>query len=72
MSEAQSFKNNVRKGEIAWYEQFLLFPQVFSARLGSLLPFLTELKLLSANRFSSEESKICRLGKGSTEKNLGN
>ena len=37
---------------------------MFSTSLENLLPFLTNLKLSSANSFSLEESKICRLGKG--------
>ena len=40
------------------------FPTVFSAHLEDFLPFLSNLKLSSANSFSLEESKICRLGKG--------
>ena len=49
------FENAVGKGEIARSEQFLLFA-MFSTSLDNLL-----LKLLSANSFSLEESKICRL-----------
>ena len=37
------------------------FPTVFSTHLDSFLPFLSNLKLLSTNSFSLEESKICRL-----------
>ena len=40
------------------------FPTEFSTRLDSFLPFSSNLKLSSANSFSLEESKICRLGKG--------
>ena len=40
------------------------FPPVFSSHLENFLPFLSNLKLLSADSFSLEESKICRLGKG--------
>ena len=57
------FENTVGKGEIACYEQFLLFP-VFSTHLNTFLPFLSNLKLSSANSFSLEESKICRLVMG--------
>ena len=60
------FKNTVGKGEIARNEQFLLFPQCFSTRLDNFLPFSSNLKLSSANSFSLEESKICRLIMGST------
>ena len=51
------------KGEIAGNEQFLLFP-VFSTAFENFLSFSSGLKLSSANSLSSEESKICRLGKG--------
>ena len=57
------FENNVGKGEIAPNEQFLLFP-VFSTCLDNCLPFSSNLKLSSANSFSLEESKICRLVMG--------
>ena len=58
-----TFENTVGKGEIARNEQFLLFP-VFSTRFNNLLSFPSNLKLLSANSFSLEESKNCHLGKG--------
>ena len=58
------FENTVGKGEIARNEQFLLFPQCFSTHLDNFLPFLLNLKLSSANSFSLEESKICRLVTG--------
>ena len=40
------------------------FPTVFSTCLDNFLPFLSNLKLSSANSFSLEESKIFRLVKG--------
>ena len=40
------------------------FPTVFSTLLENFIPFLSNLKLLSANSLSLEESKSCRLGKG--------
>ena len=40
------------------------FSQVFSTRLDNFLPFLSNLKLSSANSFSLEWSKICRLVMG--------
>ena len=58
------FENTGGKGEIAHNEQFLLFPPVFSTRLDNFLPFSSNLKLTSANSFSLEESKICRLVMG--------
>ena len=57
------FENTVGKGEIAHYEQFLLFP-VFSTHLDSFLLFSSNLKSSSANSFSLEESKICHLVMG--------
>ena len=39
------------------------FPTVSSTSLKNLLQLLSNLKLLAANSFSLEESKICRLGK---------
>ena len=58
------FENTLGKGEIARNEQILLFPTVFSTHFEKFLPFSSNLKLLSANSFSLEESKFCRLGKG--------
>ena len=52
------------QGEIARKEQFLLFPQCFLPILENFLSFSSNLKLLSANVISLEESKICGLGKG--------
>ena len=40
------------------------FPTVFSSHLDNFLPFLSNLKLSSANSFSLEESKIYRLVMG--------
>ena len=54
-----SLENTVGKGEIAQNEQFLLFQQCFLP----LLPFLSNLKFLSAHSFSLEESQVCHLGK---------
>ena len=60
----KSFENIVRKKEeIAHNKQFLLVP-VFSTHLEHFLPFLSNLKLLSANSFNLEGYKICRMGKG--------
>ena len=54
------FENTRGKGEIA----ISTFPTVFSTRLDNFLPFSSNLKLSSANSFSSEESKICHLVMG--------
>ena len=53
------FENTMGKGEIA----ISPFPKVFSTQLESLLLFLSNLKLSSANSFSLEEPKICHMGK---------
>ena len=53
-----------------WEKEKLLITSNFSFShsvfypFEELLPFLSNLKLLSANSFCLEESKICRLGKG--------
>ena len=43
---------------------------MFSTLLVNFLPFSSNLKLLSANSFGLEESKICRLGKQSPKNQL--
>ena len=58
------FENTVGKGEIARNEQFLPFPIVFYTRLDNFVLFTSNLNLSSANSFSLEESKICRLVMG--------
>ena len=58
------FENTVGKGEIAHNEQFLLFPQCFLPVWIAFCHFLSNLKMSSANSFSKEESKICRLVMG--------
>ena len=60
------FENTVGKGEIARNEQFLLFPQCFLPVWITFFHFCQILKLSSANSFSLEESKICRLVMGSS------
>ena len=59
----KSIDNTAEKGEIARNEQFLFSHSVFVHSENSL-PFSSNLKLLSANSLSLEESKICCLGKG--------
>ena len=51
------------KGEIARNEQFLHSHSVF-CQFGELSAIFINLKMLSANSLSSEESKICRSGEG--------
>ena len=59
----KSFENNVGKGDN-------LLPTIspfsigFPTLLDNSMPFSSNLKLSSANSFTLEESKICRLGKG--------
>ena len=55
-------KTLLGKEEIARNEQFILFPQCFQS-FGELSAITSNLKLSSANSFSLEEFKICRLGK---------
>ena len=57
-------ENTVGKGEIACNEQFLPFPQCFLPFRKNLPPFSSTSKLSSANSFSLEVCKICRLGMG--------
>ena len=52
------FENTEGKGDIA------PLPTVFSICLKKFLPFSSDLKLLPANSFCLEVSKICCLGKG--------
>ena len=40
-----------------------LDPTVYSTHFENILPFSSNIKLLSANYFSSKESKFCHLGK---------
>ena len=63
VSALQVFRKQCGKSEIARNEQFLLFP-VFSTHLENFLPFLSNLKLSSADSLSLGKSKICRLAKG--------
>ena len=57
----KAFENMTGKGEIARNEQFLLFLQCFLPIYENFLQFSSNLKLLSANSFSLEESKIRHL-----------
>ena len=57
------FKTKFEKEKFAHNEKFLLFQQ-FLLFFENFLPFSSNLKLLSANTLSLEESKICCLGKG--------
>ena len=59
----KSFESTAGKGELARNEQFLFFPQCFLPVCITFFHFSSILKLLSANSFSLEESRICRLGK---------
>ena len=57
-------KNTVGKGDITCNEQFHLFPTVLFTRLDNFLPFLSNLKLSSANSFSFDQFEILSFGKG--------
>ena len=62
----KSFENTVGKGEIARASNFFFSHSNFSFSfylLGELSSIFIHLKLSSANSFSLEQSKICRLGK---------
>ena len=64
-----SLLKTVGEGEIAPHEQKLLLTSKFFFYhsvffLENFSPFSLNFKLLSANHFSSEESKICPMGKG--------
>ena len=52
------FGDNVEKGQIAYNEQFLLFPQCFLKGSENLLPFSSDLKLSSENFFSLKTVKV--------------
>ena len=58
VSAVKFFENTVAKGEIARYEQFLLFPLFFLLILKNFLPFSSNLKLSSANYFSWKSLKF--------------
>ena len=64
ISAVQVFWKHNGKRKIARNEQFLLFPQCFLSVWRTFPPFSSNIKLPSANYFSLEESKICRLGRG--------
>ena len=64
MSAVHVFRKHCGKRRNCSLRAIFRFPAVFSTHLESFLPFLSNLKLSSANSFSLEESKTCRLGKG--------
>ena len=60
-----------KTSETPWEKEKLLvtsnffpFPTVFSIHFENFMPFSSNSKLSSANSYSLEQSKICRLGKG--------
>ena len=59
-----SILKTLGKGEVAHNGQFLLFPLFSTLFFLNFLLYSSNLKLLSANFFSLDESKICHLGKG--------
>ena len=59
----KSFENTWKRRNCS-YRAISPFPTVFSIHLRNFLPYSSKLKLLSANSFSLDESKILCLGKG--------
>ena len=57
-------KTRCKKEKLLVTSSFSFFATVFSTRLKKFLPFSSDLKVSSANSFSLEGSKTCRLGKG--------
>ena len=64
VSAVQVFRKHCGKRRNCSLRAISPFPTVFSTLLENFLPFSSNLKLSSANSFSLEESKICRLVKG--------
>ena len=60
----QAFRKHCGKRRNCSLRAIFPFPTVFSTHLDNFLPFLSNLKLSSANSFSLEESKICHLVMG--------
>ena len=58
------FETTVGKGEIARYEQFLLFPKCFLPVWRTFCHFRQVRNCRLQTLISLEESTICRLGKG--------
>ena len=59
-----AFKNILGKGEIARYEQFLLFPQCFLLNQITVSPFARIFGIISLFAAELEEPKIGISGKG--------
>ena len=57
-------ENIVKKGEIACNKQFLLFSQCFPPYIAHIFNSKCTLKLLSANGFNLDQSKILSSGNG--------
>ena len=60
----EAFWKHCGKRRNCSYRAISPFPAVFSTCLDNFLPFLSNLKLSSANSFSLDESKMCRLVMG--------
>ena len=65
----QAFSKHCGKRRNCLLRAISPFPTVFSTRFNNFLPFSSNLKLSSANAFSLEESKICRLVMGQPANN---
>ena len=66
--EQTAFENIVGKGEIARYEQFLLFPQCFLLKQISVSPFVHIFDFISLFAVELEDSKIGLSGNGLMKK----
>ena len=64
-----AFENIVGKGEIARYEQFLLFPQCFQLNQITVSPFVHISDIISLFAVELEEPKIGISGTGLTGSN---
>ena len=64
------FENIVGKGEIARYEQFLLFPQCFLLNQIIVFPFVHVFDIISLFAAELEVSKTGIWGKGLTKPNV--
>ena len=63
-----AFENIVGKGEIAHYEQFLLFPQCFQLNQIIVYPFVHVFDIISLFTAEMEEPTIGISGKGLIDK----
>ena len=60
----KTFENTVEKGEIARNKQFLLFPTVFSVRLGELSVIFSKFEIVACKLLQFERVENVSFGKG--------